>query len=104
MTRPLDVDRIRDADKHIDPMFLETPLLRRTVVGAELGCELLLKIKTPNPIRSFKGRADCSRQPNLPPARQWYVHRPAISARRWPMLPPGADMPAPYSLRRVRAR
>jgi threonine dehydratase len=38
------------------PVFLETPLLRRTPLDAELGCELLFKIETLNPIRSFKGR------------------------------------------------
>jgi hypothetical protein len=56
MTRPLDINRIGDAAKHIDPVFLETPLLRRTPLDAELGCELLFKIETLNPIRSFKGR------------------------------------------------
>jgi hypothetical protein len=56
MTRPLDIDRIRDAAKHIDSVFLDTPLLHRTVLDAELGCELLLKVETLNPIRSFKGR------------------------------------------------
>jgi threonine dehydratase len=56
MTRPLDIDRIRDATKHIDPVFLETPLLRRTPLDTELGCELLFKVETLNPIRSFKGR------------------------------------------------
>jgi threonine dehydratase len=55
MTRPLDIDRIGDAAKHIDSVFMETPL-RRTVLDAELGCELLFKIETLNPIRSFKGR------------------------------------------------
>jgi threonine dehydratase len=56
MTRPLDIDRIRDAAKHIDSVFLDTPLLHRAVLDAELGCELLLKVETLNPIRSFKGR------------------------------------------------
>jgi threonine dehydratase len=56
MTRPVDIDQIRGAAKHIDPVFIETPLLRRTVLDAELGCELLFKVETLNPIRSFKGR------------------------------------------------
>jgi threonine dehydratase len=56
MTRSLDIDRTRNAAKHIDPVFLETPLLRRTPLDTELGCELLLKIESLNPIRSFKGR------------------------------------------------
>jgi threonine dehydratase len=50
------MDRILTAATHIDAIFLDTPLLRRTTLDAELGCELLLKIECMNPIRSFKGR------------------------------------------------
>jgi threonine dehydratase len=56
MTRPLDINRLLDAARHIDPVFLETPLLRGTSLDALLGCELLLKVESLNPIRSFKGR------------------------------------------------
>lgn len=56
MTRQLSIDRILAAATHIDATFLETPLLRRTALDADLGCELLLKIECLNPIRSFKGR------------------------------------------------
>ena len=105
MTRPLDIDRIRDAAKHIDPVFVETPLLRRTVLDAELGCELLLKVESLNPIRSFKGRgAELFAATELLPARTWYVPLPAISARRWPMPPAVGGLPAPFSQRRPRAR
>ena len=40
----------------IDPVFLRTPLLRETSLDRALGLELLLKVETLNPIRSFKGR------------------------------------------------
>ncbi len=40
----------------IDPVFLHTPLLRGTSLDAALGAELMFKVETLNPIRSFKGR------------------------------------------------
>ena len=40
----------------IDPIFLRTPLLRETTLDRALGLELLLKVESLNPIRSFKGR------------------------------------------------
>jgi threonine dehydratase len=40
----------------IDPIFLNTPLLRGSSLDRALGMELLCKLETMNPIRSFKGR------------------------------------------------
>jgi threonine dehydratase len=40
----------------IDPVFLHTPQYVCEPLGGLLGCELLLKVETQNPIRSFKGR------------------------------------------------
>jgi threonine dehydratase len=40
----------------IDPQFLNTPQVEFDSLAKEIGVELLLKIETLNPIRSFKGR------------------------------------------------
>jgi threonine dehydratase len=40
----------------IDPIFLNTPLLRETSLDRALDAELFCKVETLNPIRSFKGR------------------------------------------------
>jgi threonine dehydratase len=52
----ISANAIETAARRIDPVFLDTPLLRETSLDRELGVELLLKIETLNPIRSFKGR------------------------------------------------
>jgi threonine dehydratase len=46
------VDRIREAATLIDPVFLNSPQL----VSESLGTNIVLKVETVNPIRSFKGR------------------------------------------------
>ena len=40
----------------IDPVFLDSPLLRYPALDDALGCAVTLKVETLNPIRSFKGR------------------------------------------------
>jgi threonine dehydratase len=40
----------------IDPVFLNSPLMRHPALDDALGCAITLKIETLNPIRSFKGR------------------------------------------------
>jgi threonine dehydratase len=52
----LDLDRIRAARAHIDPIFLDTPLYPCDALGRELGCSVSIKLETANPVRSFKGR------------------------------------------------
>src|SRR5262245_2607292 len=39
----------------IDPVFLDSPLMRHPALDAALGCVVTLKIDNLNPIRSFKG-------------------------------------------------
>src|SRR5581483_10680873 len=57
MTTPLiTAAEIESARAAIDPVFLDSPLLRGTPLDAALGCTLALKLETLNPIRSFKGR------------------------------------------------
>jgi threonine dehydratase len=47
---------IRTAAAKIDPVFLHSPLVRHDLLDERLGCRLLAKLETLNPIRSFKGR------------------------------------------------
>ena len=49
-------DRIAEAARAIDPVFLNSPQFVCEPLSDELGTRLLLKIETLNPIRSFKGR------------------------------------------------
>jgi threonine dehydratase len=52
----LDLDRIRAAQAVIDPVFCNTPQYVCDPLGAAVGCSVLLKVETLNPVRSFKGR------------------------------------------------
>jgi len=52
----LELDRIRAAVAAIDPVFLDTPQYECAALGDALGCSIVLKVETLNPVRSFKGR------------------------------------------------
>jgi len=52
----LSLERIAQAASLIDPVFLDSPQFRAESLGRELGCRLVVKVETLNPIRSFKGR------------------------------------------------
>lgn len=52
----LDLGRIRAAQRVIDPVFLVTPQYGAPSLDAALGCSVVLKVETLNPVRSFKGR------------------------------------------------
>lgn len=52
----LSLDRIRSASSAIDPVFLNTPQYRCDSLSDVLGCDIILKVETLNPVRSFKGR------------------------------------------------
>lgn len=49
-------ERIRAARSLIDPLFLDSALMREPELDRLLGVNLYLKDETENPIRSFKGR------------------------------------------------
>ncbi|MEJ0054835.1 MAG: pyridoxal-phosphate dependent enzyme [Bacteroidota bacterium] len=49
-------ERIKKAKEIIDPVFLNTPQYNCEPLSELVGLELILKIETFNPIRSFKGR------------------------------------------------
>lgn len=51
---------IRRATEQIDPVFLRSPQFVCEPLSDALGCRLVVKVETLNPIRSFKGRgASC---------------------------------------------
>jgi threonine dehydratase len=52
----LDLGRIHDARTQIAPLFRDTPQYECEALGEVLGCRLVLKVETLNPVRSFKGR------------------------------------------------
>jgi threonine dehydratase len=52
----LRLDRVRAAVAEIDRVFLDTPALTCAPLGRALGCSVMLKVETLNPVRSFKGR------------------------------------------------
>jgi threonine dehydratase len=56
ITHRLSIERIEQAVKIIDPVFLNTPQYECEPLSEVLGKRLAIKIETLNPIRSFKGR------------------------------------------------
>jgi threonine dehydratase len=52
----LRMDRIRAAIPRIAPVFRDTPQYACPALGEALGCEIIIKLETANPIRCFKGR------------------------------------------------
>ena len=55
-TQRISLERIAQASALIDPVFLNTPQFLAESLHTLLGCRLLVKVETVNPIRSFKGR------------------------------------------------
>ncbi|MEO8672923.1 MAG: pyridoxal-phosphate dependent enzyme [Tahibacter sp.] len=55
-THRLSLARIADAAQSIDPVFLHSPQFVSDSLSGVLGCRVLLKVETLNPIRCFKGR------------------------------------------------
>lgn len=56
MHPPLSLDHIEDAAATIDPAFRQTPQFTDAALSERIGTELVVKVETLNPIRSFKGR------------------------------------------------
>jgi threonine dehydratase len=52
----LSLEHIQRASKSIDPIFRNSPQFESEPLSSAIGCNLVLKIETLNPIRSFKGR------------------------------------------------
>jgi threonine dehydratase len=56
MPSTLELANVLNAAARIDPVFLDTPLASARSLDAALGCDVLAKVETANPIGSFKGR------------------------------------------------
>jgi threonine dehydratase len=56
MSHRLSLDRIAEAARIIDPVFLATPQFVSEPLSEALGVRLVVKVETLNPVRSFKGR------------------------------------------------
>jgi threonine dehydratase len=56
MKHRLSLQNIVAASAAIDPAFRDTPQYEAETLQAELGCRLVVKVETLNPIRSFKAR------------------------------------------------
>jgi threonine dehydratase len=67
MTVLLTVDEILATRVAIDPIFLNSPLMRHPALDQALGCAVTMKVETLNPIRSFKERGTESVLASLEP-------------------------------------
>jgi threonine dehydratase len=67
------VDRIAQAYGLIDPAFLDSPQYLSEPLSHALGLDVVLKVETINPIRSFKGRGTDYLLHRLGPHDQGYV-------------------------------
>ena len=56
MTDQLSLARIEEASRVIDPLFRDSPQFVDPRLCAALGCDVLVKVETANPLGSFKGR------------------------------------------------
>lgn len=63
--------RIEAAVTEIDPVFLGTPQFVDAQLSEEVGCEVVVKVETLNPIGSFKGRGASVLARTLDPRRTW---------------------------------
>jgi threonine dehydratase len=56
MNHRIKLEHIEEASRTIDPVFLNSPQFHAESLSEVLGCEVIVKVETLNPIRSFKGR------------------------------------------------
>jgi threonine dehydratase len=56
MKQRLSIQHIVAASAAIDPVFRDSPQFEAETLREQLGCRLVVKVETLNPIRSFKGR------------------------------------------------
>lgn len=55
-SRRITLEGIRACRDAIDPVFRDSPQYAGPALSAALGCELVVKVETANPVRCFKGR------------------------------------------------
>jgi threonine dehydratase len=68
VTIDLELTRIEEAARVVDPVFRDSPQFINERLCAELGRKVLVKIETANPLGSFKGRGASFLVRSLPPA------------------------------------
>ncbi len=56
MNHRIKLEAIKEASQTVDPVFLNSPQFHLESLSEVLDCELVVKVETLNPIRSFKGR------------------------------------------------
>jgi threonine dehydratase len=66
----LSLEHIEEAHRVIEPVFLHTPQFTDTELSRRVGAEIVVKVETLNPIRSFKGRGADYLMRDLAPDRQ----------------------------------
>jgi threonine dehydratase len=71
VTLDLQPERIEAALDAIDPVFRGTPQFADPQLEAAVGCDLVAKVETLNPIGSFKARGASVLAPKLDPTRTW---------------------------------
>ena len=73
MDDPVSIERIAQAYGAIDPAFLDSPQYLSEPLSHSLGLDVVLKVETINPVRSFKGRGTDYLLHRLGPHDQGYV-------------------------------
>jgi threonine dehydratase len=59
VTSRLQFERIEEAARIIEPVFLNSPQFRAEQLDGLLDCRLVVKVEALHPIRLFKGRGAC---------------------------------------------
>jgi threonine dehydratase len=112
MKHRLSIQRIAAASEHIDAVFRDSPQFEAESLHAQLGCSLVVKVETLNPIRSFKGRgaqffvSQLSGSPHLVCATAGnFGQGMAYAARKrgWPITVFMGTHANPFKMERMRA-
>jgi threonine dehydratase len=70
VVRLLSLEHIEHASEVIDPVFLLTPQFIDSELSRRVGAEIVVKVETLNPVRSFKGRGAAYLMHDLAPGRR----------------------------------
>ena len=66
VTNRLQLERIEEAARIIEPVFLNSPQFPLEALEGVLGCRLVVKVEVVNPVQSFKGRGACYLASQIP--------------------------------------
>ncbi len=85
----LSLERIAEAARTIDPVFLHSPQFVSAALSEQLDVRLLCKLELLNPIRSLRGAVRTTSYSSWGPSHNgWCARRRGTSGRGWRM-PPG---------------